>query len=319
MKTPHRLVFFANPGAREGRVLSRLRAVLKKIPALAEQSETICVRSGDEIRSALRQIRSDAIPVAVGGDGTINMLVRALREENMSARPVGVLPLGTGNAFAHAIGVGKIPRTLAALASREVRSLDLMATTHPEAPIALVSISVGFESKFLWHYANWRKWTPFGGGLLSFFRTSVSTCRGITLACDDTPFVTPDEGIYNAGLYNMPCYAFGRTVFPDADPADGLAYALACSSMWIYWKTLLQGYRQNQPATTSSPQARSWRKAYIETKHPVQIDGEVVAGGAFHVCIEPKALHVLVAPKPGFTEDHRIHRESPKKTKQYDT
>ncbi len=225
------------------------------------------------------------------------MLVRALREENMRARPVGVLPFGTGNAFAHAIGVGKIPRALAALASREVRSLDLMITTHPEAPIALVSISAGFESKFLWHYANWRKWTPLGGGLMSFVRTSASTCKSIMLTCDDTPFVTADERIYNAGLYNMPCYAFGRTVFPNADPADGLAYALACSSTWIYWKTLLQGYRENQPATASSPRTQSWHNAYIETNHPLQVDGEVVTGGAFHVHIESKALHVLVAPK----------------------
>jgi diacylglycerol kinase family enzyme len=297
MKIPHRLVFFANPGAREGRVISRLRAVLKEIPVLAEQSETMCVRSHNEIRSALRQIRSDAIPVAVGGDGTVNMLVRALRAENMGARPVGVLPFGTGNAFAHAIGVGKIPRALAALASRKVRSLDLMVTTHPEAPIALVSISAGFESKFLWHYAKWRKWTPLGGSLLSFFRTSASAYKGITLTCDDTPLVTAEERIYNAGLYNMPCYAFGRTVFPDADPEDGVAYALACSSNWIYWKTLLQGYRQNQPATELAPRARNWRDAYFETEHPLQVDGEVIMGGAFNVHIEPKALNVLVAPK----------------------
>jgi diacylglycerol kinase (ATP) len=300
MQAPHRLVFFANPGAREGRVISRLRAVLKRMPGLAEQSETFCVRSLDEINSALRQIRSDAIPVAVGGDGTINMLVRALRAESMGARPLGVLPFGTGNAFAHAIGVGNIRRALAALASREVHSLDLMVTTHPEAPVALVSISVGFESKFLWHYANWRKWTPLGGGLMSFICTSASTCNGVTLTCDDTPFVTPEERIYNASLYNMPCYAFGRTVFPDADPADGVAYALACSSNWIYWKTLLQGYRQNQPATASSPRARNWHNAYIETNHPIQVDGEVVAGGAFHVRIEPKALHVLVQPSGRF-------------------
>ncbi|MGH7599369.1 MAG: diacylglycerol/lipid kinase family protein, partial [bacterium] len=202
-----------------------------------------------------------------------------------------------GNAFAHAIGVGKIQRALAALASHEIRSLDLMVTTHPEAPIALVSISTGFESKFLWHYAKWRKWTPLGGSLLSFFRTSASTCRGVTLTCDNTPFVTADEHIYNAGLYNMPCYAFGKTVFPDADPEDGVAYALACSSTWIYWKTLLQGFRQNQSATAPAPRARSWRSAYIETEHPLQVDGEVVTGGAFHVRIEPKTLNVLVAPK----------------------
>lgn len=297
MKSPHHLVFLANPGAREGRVISRLQAVLKKIPAVAAQSEMLCVRSGDEIRSALRRIPSDAIPVAVGGDGTVNMLVRALREANMGARPVGVLPFGTGNAFAHAIGVGKISQALAALATHEVRSLDLMITTHPEAPVALVSISTGFESRFLWHYAKWRKWTPLGGGLLSFFRTSASTCNGITLTCDDVPSVYPAERVYNAGLYNMPCYAFGRTVFPDADPADGVAYALVCASAQVYWKTLLQGLRPKQAAANSCPRARSWRSAYIESVHSMQIDGEVVSGGAIQVRIEPKALNVLVAPK----------------------
>jgi diacylglycerol kinase family enzyme len=297
MQSPHHLVFLANPGAREGRVISRLQAVLKKIPALAAQSEILCVRSGDEIRSALRRIPSDAIPVAVGGDGTVNMLVRALREANMGARPVGVLPFGTGNAFAHAIGVGKISQALAALATHEVRSLDLMITTHPEAPVALVSISTGFESKFLWHYAKWRKWSPLGGGLLSFFRISASAYKGITLTCDDTPLVTPAERIYNAGLYNMPCYAFGRTVFPDANPADGVAYALTCLSAGIYWKSLLRGYRPNQPAADSSQRARTWRSAYIETGHPVQVDGEVISSGAFQVRIEPKALNMLVAPE----------------------
>jgi diacylglycerol kinase family enzyme len=266
------------------------------MPALAEQADTVFVQSLEETRVALRWIHAANIPVAVGGDGTVNMLVRALRAENMGKRLIGVLPFGTGNAFAHAIGVGKIQRASAALMSRQVRSLDLMVTTHPEAPIALVSISVGFESKFLRHYANWRKWTPLGGGLLSFFRTSASTCKGITLTCDDTPLVTADERVYNAGLYNMPCYAFGKTVFPDADPEDGLAFAIACPSTWVYWKMLLQGYRQNQPrpATAPAPRTRSWHSAYIEAEHPLQVDGEVVAGGAFHVRIEPKALNVLV-------------------------
>ncbi len=148
----------------------------------------------------------------------------------MATRPIGILPLGTGNAFAHALAVGNPRRALRALRSGEVRAIDLMTTTHSDASTATVSISAGFESRILDAVAlrrTWRRWLSVGPGLLSLAGRSWI---GTSLSVDGELLVSPEQPIYNVGLYNLPYYGFGWLMWPDADPEDGTAEAIACAS-----------------------------------------------------------------------------------------
>ena len=57
--------------------------------------------------------------LAAGGDGTAVALVNALARATADGEPfptVGVLPLGTGNGWAHALGAPKLHRCLELLA-----------------------------------------------------------------------------------------------------------------------------------------------------------------------------------------------------------
>jgi YegS/Rv2252/BmrU family lipid kinase len=63
-----------------------------------------------------------ALVVAVGGDGTVHEVAAACVE---SGRVVGVLPVGSGNDYAKALGIGTdLGRALEVLAGGRVRSVD---------------------------------------------------------------------------------------------------------------------------------------------------------------------------------------------------
>jgi diacylglycerol kinase family enzyme len=72
-------------------------------------------RSVDEARSWIdQQLRPDppSLLLAGGGDGTITGLLNELHAQGLALPAIGVLPLGTGNAWAHVTGA---PRPAVAL------------------------------------------------------------------------------------------------------------------------------------------------------------------------------------------------------------
>jgi len=284
-------------GARAMDAARRAQEVCRASGCRAERAA--CATVGDA-RDRVRRLAPDTIPVAVGGDGTANLLVRALRDEGCGSRVAGLLPAGTGNALAHSLGLGKMDVAVAALVAGEARELDILTTTHPEAPVVLVSLSAGFEARFLRHLAAGRRssrlWSA-GVGLALFFGR---TTRGVRLVADGEEMLAPEARFYSAGIYNMPCYAFGREAIPDADPSDGLAHAIVHESRGPYWRALgvAAGGRNS-----ASMRRRAFRRARMETTGPVQVDGESVGPGAFEVSVEAAAIRILVPAGPGYMRD----------------
>jgi diacylglycerol kinase family enzyme len=293
MTVHRRLAVFVNPGAGRGRVYARVSAALARWPELRARAEIVPVASGDRMRAALRAVPEATVPVAAGGDGTVNALVRALREERMGERAIGHLPMGTGNAFAHALGIGRLPAALAALLGGSERAVDIMTTTHPQAPVALVSLSTGFESHVLERQAAGRGFGPVVAAAHGVVRAAAGRWRDVAVGLDGEPFVATDEAVYNVGVYNLRCYAFGKVVNVDADCGDGRAEAIACLSPRAYWRTLARGARLAR-GTGGDPRVRRWSCAELATPHPIQFDGESAACGRFAVRVERRALRVLV-------------------------
>jgi diacylglycerol kinase family enzyme len=243
-----------------------------------------------EARDALRGLSPEEIPVAVGGDGTVNLMVGALRAEGMGQRPFGVLPAGTGNAFAHSLGIRDTEQALWTLRNGSATPLDVLATGHPDAPVALVSLSAGFEARFLRQLAArrapWRLWSAGVALALSAGRR----CSGVRMTANGAELLAPGESFYSAGFYNMPRYAFGREVVPEADPRDGEAHAVVYEVPGAYWRTLGRGRGE---AAAPRVRQRRFRQARIESAEPLQVDGESVCAGNFDVRVEPAAIRVL--------------------------
>jgi len=298
--TPERSpVFIVHPGAAAGRALARVAAILERAPHLAARSRTEAVRSLDEAHAVVGRLLPHELPVATGGDGTVALVAHALRSAGIGNRPFAVLPTGTGHAFAAAMGVRRTTAALEAIEVGDPRPIDVMVTTHREAPLALVSISAGLESLMLARIGASPHWRRGHRVLAAIARVPFRSSLEIAVTLDDVPLVTAGERAYNAGLYNLPYYGFGWLMWPEADGADGSAEAVACLSSWSYWRTLLRGLRTAQPTHRPTLRAQRWRRAHLEVAGPIQVDGEVVSGGAFDVVVERRAMQVLRPPSGG--------------------
>jgi diacylglycerol kinase (ATP) len=121
------------------------------------------VESGDHaaIRDAAAAAvaRGDALVVVAGGDGTVRDATGPLANSGID---VGILPCGTGNLYATAVGVPRsLPKALDALASGTAGPVDhasvqLVSPPHtasdglPAAPVAFgVACGTGFDAQLI--------------------------------------------------------------------------------------------------------------------------------------------------------------------------
>jgi diacylglycerol kinase family enzyme len=287
------LIFAAAASGATTRPLRRLLA----LPALTGLTRVEMVAG---LADALRGLRpgSGEIAVAVGGDGTANLVARALRQHEAS--PVmGILPLGTGNALAHTLGIGSIERALAALLGGRARTLDVMTTSHPRVTLALASLSCGFDGHFLMRYARRRR---LGRPLAAALALPAAIARPrdrIRLVADGADMVAPGEAVFSAGLYNISRFAAGRLVGRGADPGDGRAEAVVCPTGRCYLRTVMGGFDADRDDAAGERRCAHWREATLESSGPIQFDGEWSGRGCYEVRLDPGGLRVLVPPSTG--------------------
>jgi diacylglycerol kinase family enzyme len=290
--------------AGNGTAARRLKKLLDQSPALVARSHTAHVHSLAAATHALADLDPETVPVAVGGDGTLSLMVQALHTIGALGRPVAFLPFGTGNAFAYPHGLLPLDGAIQALHARRTVALDLMITDHPGAPVAVMTLTTGIEAIFVRHFAAFRPWTRPAAIAYAFGRSLGAGRTRVTLEVDGASLIPPGTACIGAGLYNTRCYAFGQEVLPWADPGDGRAEAVAYLTRRAYVRGVLGGVRQDRsgPATV----LRTWRTARIETEGILQIDGEVIEPKTLRVTLEAGALHLLV-PQAGdaASADHR--------------
>ena len=120
----------ANPSSGIDRARELLPWINEQLRTIVQDLDvTITVDADDAARAAGRAAADgcDALYVA-GGDGTLNAAVRGLLSPDGETPPIaiGVIPLGTGNDFAKALGLGEEPAAaVEALLERRTIRADL--------------------------------------------------------------------------------------------------------------------------------------------------------------------------------------------------
>jgi diacylglycerol kinase family enzyme len=123
-------------------------------------------RSLEEARKWIgEQLRPDppALLLAGGGDGTITVLLNELRAQGVALPAIGVLPLGTGNAWARVTGAPRpmvALRQLAACGGRmpPLRHFSLVRVEDQVAPFA----GTGWDAEMLQDFKNQMSSFPAG-------------------------------------------------------------------------------------------------------------------------------------------------------------
>jgi diacylglycerol kinase (ATP) len=289
--------FFVHPQAGRGGAARRLACLLREARPSGMLPIVLPVRSTAEASAALRGLAPETVPVAAGGDGMAALLATALRECGRRETAMGLLPLGTGNILARELGLSSARAALDALEHGVVRRIDVMRTSHATAPLALVSISGGFEGRFMAGYARHRRRTRLLAALAAL-PAAVRRRSGLALDLDGQTVLRSEDAVFSAGLYNAPSYAGGLRMSPEADMADGyggcVVYTTAGAYVSAVGAALGGGAARPHPGVCR----RRWQSARLESAWPLQIDGESLGAGALSVWMEPQALAIIAAGPP---------------------
>lgn len=281
--TVHVLV---NPASRRG--AADAAAVIEQLRAKGHQVERIEPDGQVDVSAAIRRTGPKRL-VAVGGDGLIHHALPALVE---SKTALGIVPSGTGNDFARALG---LPRRRAAAVDRAlgpVTAVDVLQVEHADGRSTLVATAVtaGFSGRVN-ATANARS---FPKGQLKYTVASFTELRRLEA------FALGVTGIDNAGgpcsffaVANTRFFGGGMAIAPKAEAADGQLHltivdAVPAWKLALVLPTVFIGQHIRHPNVSEIAATR----VRLDHDQEVWADGESVGQGPITVSVMPKALFV---------------------------
>jgi len=260
--------------------------------------------------------------VLVGGDGTIHRHLGPLVRLGL---PVLVVPAGSGNDFARALGLRHVRDSLVAwqgfcAGAGNVRTIDLgviSRTQHagaapaPHGPRFFCCVAgVGLDGEVS-RRANQlpRRWRGNGGYAMTLIPTIFSFAplpMKILTHARDRPAHSGDNSGWTkisdqpttlAAFANTPFYGGGMKIAPQAKMDDGLLDICVIGGvdpfkLFCMFPTVYFGRHLNMREVDYSHAAR----VRVETEHPLDVyaDGEYVCQTPVEVAIQPAALKVVI-------------------------
>jgi YegS/Rv2252/BmrU family lipid kinase len=108
--------------------------------------EVVATETPEDCATAVKRL-GDRPVVVCGGDGSVHTIVRALHRTGALDRPVGLVPLGTGNDLARALGLPLDPAEAARVVlTGTPRRLDLLVDDEGGVVVNAVHLGVGAEA-----------------------------------------------------------------------------------------------------------------------------------------------------------------------------
>jgi diacylglycerol kinase family enzyme len=124
----------------------RVEAALAVLRAADPDVEVVATGTPAECEAAVARLGERRV-VVCGGDGSVHTAVAALHRAGALDRPVGLIPLGTGNDLARAIGLPLDPAAAARVVlDGRPRTLDLLVDDTGGVVVNAVHLGVGAEA-----------------------------------------------------------------------------------------------------------------------------------------------------------------------------
>ncbi|MEU4557707.1 diacylglycerol kinase family protein [Actinoplanes sp. NPDC023936] len=287
------IAVLANPSAGRGLHRGLLPGVVDALGISGRPVRIVDAHSGAEAEAACHAAVAEgaAAVVAVGGDGTVHRALQAVAGTEVG---FGVVPAGTGNDFASAVGVP--PQGLRAaeaigLALRDQRAhrfdLALARTAQGDRRWFCAVLAAGFDA-LVNERAN-RMRRPRGPrryDLAIVLELARLRARGYVLRLDGVEHRFTAEIV---AVGNCASYGGGMRILPDADPADGMLDVIFASPLGRMRLTRLKP-RLRQGTHVSDPRVTVLRA------REVRIEAEGIIGYADGERLGPLPLDVTCVP-----------------------
>jgi len=291
MSTVHVL---GNPTAGRGHAARVLADVTAEVRRRGDRPELLEATTRDAALATLRRAVDDGAErvVLVGGDGLAHLAVQAIAATKVV---LGMVPMGTGNDFARALGIHR--RDLADAVGRalsEPTSIDAMRTNHGWcASVATLGFSALVNER-----ANALRF-PRGSA-----RYTVATVREIP-ALTPTPLHIEIDGeaidvdTTLLAIANTPYFGGGMAICPAADPRDGrldvaIVEAVGRATLLRFFPRVFRGTHVTHPRVRmlTGRELRIERRDTTGRDAGLWGDGEPMGPLPTHIEVVPDALHI---------------------------
>jgi diacylglycerol kinase family enzyme len=299
-----------NPRASKGRDAATLAALTERAGLVLTARDGTAPRvleTADprEVEPRVREALDEGATavIGVGGDGTLQAIAAVLAGTDV---PLGIVPAGTGNQVAHALGVPRSPASAVdALEGAAARSIDLGEVTFRSGTDArtssfIIGCGAGFDAELMATTSVTLKRrlgtaAYFVQGARLALRASATPCR---VTIDDRVIETPAT---TALIGNMGDLVPGRLGLREPlDPTDG-----ALDLVLVDAGGLLRGVRNTLRTLVRTDLGGEAGDGSIRLRGehisveplaplPVEIDGDYVGEGSLHARVLPRALQVLL-------------------------
>ncbi|MGA2490402.1 MAG: diacylglycerol kinase family protein [Anaerolineales bacterium] len=293
-----------NPTANHGR---SLQAVANLRPLMANHNAdwvwTEYQRHATELARQAGEQGYDLV-AALGGDGTVHEVINGLMQVPEETRPaLGIVPLGSGNDFAHILGIPADPgEALLSAVNGQPHSLDVGSVCDENNRLEYFNntIGMGFDALVNMHT---RKITAIHGFMMYFvalMRTIFRNFDAIDLHVE-TDQETWDLCSLMLALGNCPREGGGFIITPDAKWDDGLLnYVTIKKISRLMMLRLVPEVMRGTHGRFKQVRMGNCRRMSVTSKQPLYIhcDGEIYAGFGTDVRkltiqIIPNSIHFL--------------------------
>lgn len=299
----HKTLLIVNPNAdlgRAWRAAADLRPIVEEFGG-ADWTGTVYPTHAVELA---RQAALDGyeLIISAGGDGTIHEIINGLMQVPAEQRPhLGVVPLGSGNDFAYAVGMKKNPAyALRQIFSGTVKEVDVgrMQYGHGRVEYFDNALGIGFDATVTIRSRRFTVVRGFLIYLIAVLQTVILNHNAprMHISTDQDEW---EEEMLMMVVCNGPREGGGFLVAPDAKPGDGsFHYAGITKVSRLMMLRLIPEVMNGTHGRFSQVRLGELRRMELDSDQPLTIhaDGEIMAG--FGMDIRRLSVEVL----PGAVE-----------------
>lgn len=285
-----------NPLAGRGRAPAAIAQVTAALAASGAEFETIVTQAPGHATDIAAASAPGTTLVAVGGDGTVHEVVAGMWRAGLAERTLGVIPVGSGDDFAHANGIDR--RDIGSAVTRVLKGTEVKVDLPVVNGTPYVnSLGVGFDAEVGARFARAPRFLKGLAGYLYATFASLSRLDTCNVEVEADGRVVYDGTALLVATQNGPRTGGSFLFAPDAVVDDGwldvvIAGDFNVGSTMALLPRVMKGTHIGHPKVTLL-RCQELRQRWERPRH-AHMEGEPLPlGTEFHVKLMPAALNVL--------------------------